>query len=168
MFGDFSFTLGSCATQYGNKGCVVYYPHRCSCVFMINMDDTRVQCSKEQMPVAQYAMAMAMIKVANNTVISLSETCQCKRPQCLLQHPEGKCGTTVSRRITTKRTTPYCYVCKHQRHILAAFGEKVRYGAWVGVVYALCMVIKWSKNKFRVAYYTQYNEGWKDVPTTLM
>ena len=50
---------------------------------------------------------------------------QCRRPLCLLQHGDGNCKITVTRKKTTRKRTPYCFVCKHQKHFLDALADQV-------------------------------------------
>ena len=85
----------------------------------------------EQNVNATYAMVKlfdesVMVKLTDDTIVSLLEVCQCRRPLCLLQHGDGNCKITVTRKKTTRKRTPYCFVCKHQKHFLDALADQVR------------------------------------------
>ena len=68
----------------------------------------------------------AVVKLTDDTIVALLEVCQCRRPLCLLQHGDGNCKITVTRKKTTRKRTPYCFVCKHQKHFLDALADQVR------------------------------------------
>ena len=68
----------------------------------------------------------AMVQLSDDTIVALLEVCQCRRPLCLLQHGDGNCKITVTRKKTTRKRTPYCFVCKHQKHFLDALAAQVR------------------------------------------
>ena len=88
-------------------------------------------------------MAYALVDLKTSCIIEL---CHCKSPTCLLQHPAGACGTSVSRRVSSKRRTPYCFVCRSQRHFLESIAAKVSEDAVVVVVVVVVVVAKVSED----------------------
>jgi hypothetical protein len=77
------------------------------------------------------------LSLVNYGLRSVTELCQCRSATCLLQHVIGQCGISVKRRLGTQRRTPYCFICKTQRHFVQLMATMVMMQSYFRQLYCL-------------------------------